>query len=255
VQLSLNYTVLSLRAPLAKIEPWTIVDTLTWYHAMAWQLRGEDEELTRVRVLGGVKDLDRMQGLYPGYPYDRHQPVLSAATAARLLPLSGAAGTQTSAASGAGQSRSTAGSGPTKSGKVRRPSKKVPAKGVGAAGAAAPAIPGVTAAQARQLDADSVALKRALTGVDAQAVVDQARGPSPRHPTIPGGAWGANAGGLGATQTGAPLADDPQLHRCLAGAWHQMGAAGRCPTAFRSTSGFTFAGACIASPQRGSRGG
>ncbi len=76
-QLSVNYTLLGLSVPQARVERWTPVDSLAWFKAMAWDLRGNyTDELDRARIYGSVRDVDRIAQLYPLYPYQRHAPIL-----------------------------------------------------------------------------------------------------------------------------------------------------------------------------------
>jgi penicillin amidase len=75
--MSLEYTVLGQRYPGYVVEPWTPADTLSWLKAMAWDLRGDyDGELTRARLFGRISGA-QMGDLYPPYPIDEHQPILS----------------------------------------------------------------------------------------------------------------------------------------------------------------------------------
>ncbi|GGI06618.1 penicillin acylase family protein [Egicoccus halophilus] len=75
-------------------EPWTPVDSLAWLKAMAWDLRSNlEDELLRGRLqtvdLGDGRD---WQELFPTYPYDRHETILSAddlASAADYDPADG----------------------------------------------------------------------------------------------------------------------------------------------------------------------
>jgi penicillin amidase len=261
-QLSLGYTVLSLQAPLSRIEPWTPADSLAWFQAMAWQLRGDyDDELSRARVLGAVKDPSRVKELYPDYPYNLHQPILSSDSLARLTGGSGSGASSASASGGvagvgtsggvdgggtsggAVRSGSVAKTGVTRTGKVT--AAKVPATPGGTAGQ-----PGsVTPAQAKQMDFDSAALDRAVREPDAQGVIEQARRAVSAVPAVLGSgrAVGANAWVVSGskTATGKPLlADDPQLSASLPGIWYQMGLHCRrvtdgCPF---DVSGFTYAG-------------
>lgn len=239
-QLSLNYTVLSLKAPLTKIEPWTVVDSLTWFQAMAWQLRGNgDDELVRVRVLGMVKEPDRVDELYPPYPYDRHQPVLSADSVARL-PSSGSAGTSAPASNAAERGTRRTGNSGTGTRVTREATKTTKAERLAAQRAAA---------RVRQQETDVQALEHALLGGDAQTVVEQARQAVSAVPSVLGGgrAVGANAWVVSGTLTasGKPLlVDDLQLATSIPGVWYQMGlhcstVSGDCPF---DVSGFTFVG-------------
>src|SRR3954452_12421643 len=80
-QLGVEYAVLGLRLPDYRVEEWTAVDSLAWLKAMAWDLKSNyDAELTRGR-LSGILPTRRVDKLYPEYPFDRHQPILTAADA------------------------------------------------------------------------------------------------------------------------------------------------------------------------------
>jgi penicillin amidase len=75
--LSLEYAVLSLKGTDYRPEPWTAADSLAWLKAMAWDLGGNmDEEITRTKLAASLpaKTID---SLYPAYPYDRNEPILS----------------------------------------------------------------------------------------------------------------------------------------------------------------------------------
>jgi penicillin amidase len=74
---ALEYSVLALQLPDYRVEKWTALDSLTWLKAMAWDMRSNfDAELTRAR-LAGLMDPTSLQTLYPAYPEDEHQPILS----------------------------------------------------------------------------------------------------------------------------------------------------------------------------------
>jgi penicillin G amidase len=96
-QLSLSYTVLGRSHPLSQIEPWTPVDSLAWLKAMAWDLRSNyDEELQRARAITTVRDISRVEQLYPPYPAEAHKPILpgpsgSKSSSASLIPRAAAA--------------------------------------------------------------------------------------------------------------------------------------------------------------------
>lgn len=77
--MSLEYRVLALQNPDYRAEPWTPVDSLAWLKAMAWDLRGDyNDELARARLsrLGRV-GAKQIALLYPPYPYQRNEPILS----------------------------------------------------------------------------------------------------------------------------------------------------------------------------------
>jgi len=77
-KMSLEYTVLARRNPGYRVEPWTPVDSLSWLKAMAWDLRGNyNDELARARLSRTTRSLKQINLLYPPYPVDRNQPILS----------------------------------------------------------------------------------------------------------------------------------------------------------------------------------
>ncbi|MEW1954708.1 penicillin acylase family protein [Terrabacter sp. NPDC080008] len=77
-KMSLEYTVLARRNPGYRVEPWSPVDSLAWLKAMAWDLRGDyDDELARARLSRTTRSLKQVNLLYPPYPVDRNQPILS----------------------------------------------------------------------------------------------------------------------------------------------------------------------------------
>ncbi|WP_374971505.1 penicillin acylase family protein [Terrabacter sp. BE26] len=77
-KMSLEYSVLLRRNPGYRVEPWTPVDSLAWLKAMAWDLRGDySDELARARLSRTTRSLKQVNLLYPPYPVDRNQPILS----------------------------------------------------------------------------------------------------------------------------------------------------------------------------------
>ena len=77
--LALEYQVLDWSVPGYRVEPWTPVDSLAWLKAMAWDLKADyDDELARARLSrGGRTSEKQIKLLYPPYPFDRNQPILS----------------------------------------------------------------------------------------------------------------------------------------------------------------------------------
>lgn len=76
-ELGMEYTILGLRVPLAEVEPWTPVDTLTWLKAMAWDMRANyEEELERAAVYRSTGDVGRVAELFPDYPADQRTPII-----------------------------------------------------------------------------------------------------------------------------------------------------------------------------------
>lgn len=96
-ELSVSYTILGRANQLSQIEPWTPVDSLAWLKAMAWDLRTNyDDELARARAVSSVRDLKRVNKLFPSFASSGHAPIVTgpstAQSGARLNPaLSGAA--------------------------------------------------------------------------------------------------------------------------------------------------------------------
>jgi penicillin amidase len=75
-QLSLEYAVLGLNGVDTTPEPWTVVDSVSWLKAMAWDLRSNmDDEIDRAMASTSLS-LRQVAQLYPPYPYDTHQPVV-----------------------------------------------------------------------------------------------------------------------------------------------------------------------------------
>ncbi|MEO3872642.1 penicillin acylase family protein [Nonomuraea sp. B12E4] len=74
---SLEYSVLKLQNGSYQPEKWTPVDSLAWLKAMAWDLRSNlEDEIDRALALTKLPR-ERVDQLYPGYPYDRHSPIVT----------------------------------------------------------------------------------------------------------------------------------------------------------------------------------
>ncbi|MFC4012266.1 penicillin acylase family protein [Nonomuraea purpurea] len=74
---SLEYSILKLQNGDYRPEPWTAVDSLSWLKAMAWDLRSNmGDEIDRALSLTKLPK-ERVDQLYPGYPYDRHAPIVT----------------------------------------------------------------------------------------------------------------------------------------------------------------------------------
>ncbi len=243
-ELGLDYTVLGLRGGQPRIEPWTPLDSVSWFKAMAWDLRGNyDDELARARTFGTVKDVARVDQLYPPYPYARHAPILPTTTprtspgpapgpspGASPSPSPTAAGSGSVAGTGRLQGRPLAGAAPDADGAARPRRIPPPQKG----GAAA----------------DPTGLLAALSSSAGQGVLESTRAAVGGVPNLLGGGMdgvGSNSwvvsGAL--TTTGKPLlANDPHLAPSLPGTWYQVGL--HCQTLSPScpfdVSGFSFAG-------------
>lgn len=76
-QIAVEYTLLRAGGLDYTPEEWTPVDSLAWLKAMAWDLRGNmtdevDRVLTRVNHTAA-----QVARLYPPYPYEQHQPIVT----------------------------------------------------------------------------------------------------------------------------------------------------------------------------------
>ncbi len=186
---------------------------------MAWDLRGNyDDELARARTFGTVKDVERVDQLFPPYPYARHTPILPTGTPGTRT----AATTSTATTSTATTSTATTSTATTSTATTSTATTSTAATGVLAA----------------------------MTSSGGQAVLESARQAVAAVPDLLGGGMdgvGSNSwvvsGAL--TTTGKPLlANDPHLAPSLPGVWYQIGL--HCQTLSAScpfdVSGFSFAG-------------
>lgn len=74
----LEYSILKLQNGSYRPEKWTAVDSLAWLKAMAWDLRSNlEDEIDRALALTKLPK-ERVEQLYPGYPFDRHSPIVTA---------------------------------------------------------------------------------------------------------------------------------------------------------------------------------
>lgn len=75
--LGLAYTVIGLNGADTAPARWTPIDSLTWLKAMAWDLRSNmEDEIGRALTAGSIPP-ERVEQLYPEYPYDEHPPIVS----------------------------------------------------------------------------------------------------------------------------------------------------------------------------------
>jgi penicillin amidase len=75
-ELGLQYTLLGLQGVNYVPERWTPVDSLSWLKAIAWDLRANIEEEIQRSLLDDALPRDRVEQLFPPYPYDRHRPIV-----------------------------------------------------------------------------------------------------------------------------------------------------------------------------------
>jgi penicillin G amidase len=216
--LALEYTVLDARLPAYRVEPWTPVDSLAWLKAMAWDLKSNyTDEVTRAR-LSAVLPAKRIEQLYPDYPVERNQPILSEDDLAGAAAADAAAPTTAAPTTAAPTTAA-----PTIAAAAARPPAGPPVSGPGA---------DVVAAAGSGRSALAVA-QRALDAVPQ--LVGRGEG-------IGSNSW-VVSGRL--TATGKPLlANDPHLAPSVPGVWYQMGLhcnglSDQCPF---DVAGFTFSG-------------
>ncbi|MGW3345155.1 penicillin acylase family protein [Nonomuraea rubra] len=77
---SVEYSILKLQGGGGTPEKWTPVDSVAWLKAMAWDLRSNvEDEIDRALALTRLPR-ERVEQLYPGYPYDRHLPIVNEGT-------------------------------------------------------------------------------------------------------------------------------------------------------------------------------
>ncbi len=75
-RMGIEYALLSRKVPEYRVEQWTPVDSLAWLKAVAWDLRGSDDELVRARLAATISPAQVAQ-LYPAYPSTTHRSVLA----------------------------------------------------------------------------------------------------------------------------------------------------------------------------------
>jgi penicillin amidase len=183
------------------------VDSLSWLKAIAWDLKANyDAELARARAFATVRDVQRVDQLFPRYPFDRHAPIVAAADE---------------------QSASAV------------PASAVPASAVPASAVPASAVPAVAPAVVDVLGRADVqrALDTTAKVLDVlPGLLGAASGDIGSNSWVVSGQY---------TATGKPiLANDPHLRLSVPGTWYQVGLRCRkitssCP---HDVAGFSMAG-------------
>jgi penicillin amidase len=221
--LSLEYAVLGLGKRGYRPEPWTPVDSIAWLKAMAWDLRANvDDEIDRA-MLAAKLPRERVEELYPPYPFDRHRPITNVRSAdgdqvaaASVVPAGGNPAAEVDGTADAAASRGAT-DGATTDGATTD----------GATTDRAPPVPAsaqpVLAALARSVDRLPAVL-------------------GPHESSLGSNSWVVTGA---RTTTGGPLlANDPHLGPSMPGVWYQMGL--RCRTVSSAcpfdVGGFTFSG-------------
>ncbi|MEP7088928.1 MAG: penicillin acylase family protein [Nocardioidaceae bacterium] len=75
-QISLEYTLLGLTGLDYRVEDWSPADSVSWLKAMAWDLRGNMEDEIQRGLMSATRTPAEIAGLFPDYPYRRHQPIV-----------------------------------------------------------------------------------------------------------------------------------------------------------------------------------
>jgi len=75
-QMALEYSMLALNGLDYTPEEWTPVDSVSWLKAMAWDLRGNMTEEIERAIMSVNHSEEEIAGLYPSYPFDRHEPIV-----------------------------------------------------------------------------------------------------------------------------------------------------------------------------------
>lgn len=206
---ALQYRLLGVQNPGYEVAPWHPVDTLAWLKAMAWDLRTNVEfEIDRATLLTAGLPRERVDALFPEYPYREHAPIVAGGRVVDGAFEAGRAGAPDQPADPGG----TAGGDPATTGDPATAGELVAAGELAAAGGALRSVR------------------------DALAAVPPLLG------TAGAGGLGSNSWVVGGehTSTGAPiLVNDPHLGVSMPGIWYQMGL--HCSCGYR-VSGFTFSG-------------
>nr|WP_093170548.1 penicillin acylase family protein [Sinosporangium album] len=73
----LEYVVLGVINSGYEPAPWTAVDSLAWLKAMAWDLRSNVEDEIGRALAAAKLPAERVGQLWPDYPFDRHDPIVT----------------------------------------------------------------------------------------------------------------------------------------------------------------------------------
>lgn len=77
-RVSIDYTLLGAGRDLPPIAAWTPVDTLAWLKYLAFDLSTNlREEIGRSVAYAAIGDADRVDQIYPPYPYAEHSPIVT----------------------------------------------------------------------------------------------------------------------------------------------------------------------------------
>nr|WP_306303418.1 penicillin acylase family protein [Microtetraspora niveoalba] len=239
---SLEYGVLALTNGAYEPEPWTPADSLSWLKALAWDLRSNMGAEIERAIDASALPLERVEELFPGYPFDRHQPIVTrgAVRDGEFDPK------EKSAASSAAGSPAAP---------VARPVSAPAARPVSAPTAPAdPAVrPAASDAAGRAKGAEAGSSPSGVSGAPATDALARVAKVLDAVPSLLGTS-GADRAGIGSnswvvagahTESGKPLlANDPHLGPRMPSIWYQAGLHCRsvgsaCPF---DVTGYTFSG-------------
>ncbi|MCI0686550.1 MAG: penicillin acylase family protein [Sporichthyaceae bacterium] len=234
-------------------EPWSPIDSLAWLKAMAWDLRSNMEDEIARSLAASTLPKERVDQLYPDYPYDRHRPIVTSGTVEDGKFVQGAGGgtldppvavpptpNQGRPAPAEPNQGRPAPPEPNQSG----PAPPEPNQGGGAAqaeaGSAAPRQGAAVSDDGPVLELPEDAKDPLHYLADIVSELPQLLGP-------PGSGLGSNSWVVSGvrTTTGKPLlANDPHLAPMLPSLWYQAGlhcteVSADCPF---DLTGFTFSG-------------
>ncbi|MFF4779506.1 penicillin acylase family protein [Microtetraspora fusca] len=214
---SLEYGVLALTNRSYEPEPWTPADSLSWLKALAWDLRSNMGEEIERAIDASALPLERVEELFPGYPFDRHQPIVTR--------------------------------GAVRDGKFSQDADEKRATGAPAQPAAPLATRPVTGSATEQERASD----SSLSGAPATEALARVAKVLDAVPNLLGTS-GADRAGIGSnswvvsgahTESGKPLlANDPHLGPRMPSIWYQAGlhCRTRGPACPYDVSGYTFSG-------------
>ncbi|RNL71529.1 penicillin acylase family protein [Streptomyces sp. I6] len=230
--LSLEYAALGLTGDY-RPEKWTPVDSVAWLKAMAWDLRGNmQDEIDRSLMTSRLTE-QQIKQLYPAYPYDLHQPVVTAGAvddgSGKWDPEAEPSSDSPGSSSSSGSSGSPGSSDPSGSSGAGSSSQD---GGTAGSGAGAGPESGSGAGQGAQTQLSG--LSDVLDGIPALL--------GPNGSGIGSNSWVVSGS---YTTTGKPLlANDPHLAPQLPSLWAQMGLHCRAvsDTCSFDVAGYTFSG-------------
>lgn len=92
---SFEYAVLGLQNADYAIEEWTVVDSVAWLKAMAWDLRSNVETETDRAIMAQDYTAEEVDQLFPDYPFDTNPVIVPTITAGVEVPAAVATDTAT----------------------------------------------------------------------------------------------------------------------------------------------------------------